>query len=176
MSCLEAPIERLDEARSEYFELLNTFSHSEGLWKPSNDEWSAAEITEHLYWAELGVSNHMWKQFSDMREGVAPVYEPSANHGLSFSEIVASHGNCIVDAPRQTLPRIKGPLVFWKSVLGGLRSAYHRLEIEITQDEASCFAFDHVIFGRLDFYQTLDFLSSHITRHKGQVHRLLDKM
>ena len=176
MSFLEKQIESLDEARANYFELLHTFSQTEGIWKPSKDEWSAAEITEHLFWAELGISNHMWKQFSNMREGLMGPKNSSTNEGLSFDDILRLHEPYSVEAPKQTLPRIKGPLAFWMSVLGGLRSAYHRLELDITYDEAKCKAFTHQVFGELDYHQTLDFLAYHINRHKDQAQRLIERL
>lgn len=163
----------IDEARARYLAEVANFSEAQAQRKPTPEEWSAVEITEHLFWAEQGGLLSLWRTLASAE----PVWagEP-VNAGQSIEEIVARTWREKELVPAVAAPRLGGPLAYWTALLQSLSHPLQTLGQALTEADLSRMTPPHPISGPLDVRQRLEFLRFHLDRHRGQVERLRERL
>ncbi len=160
-------------ARRDYVKLVAGLGNATGDFKPSPDEWSIAEITEHLYRAEHAGISLIWTAADGLRRGRPEWTGESENAGLAIEQIIERTWQPRETAPASARPEWGGPLDFWVAslrscslVLAGIERALDGLDIDGV-------IYPHVISGPLDARQRIEFLRFHIDRHRAQAERVM---
>ncbi len=163
-------ITRLSEAKDAFVRQLENCSREDRAKSPEAG-WNMLQVMEHVITSEKGTLEYM------KRKTQAPYNEiPIAgeeNSAKSDQLITALKSDRKWKAP-DILPEPTGAqsfenmLAYWDGVhdeyeafLNQLNPAYYDREI-----------FKHPFTGRLNLYQTLDFLTNHIVHHGHQINRL----
>lgn len=176
MTVLTQLIEDVATARAAYVDAVSQWTEQQAAWKPSDDVWSAVDITEHLFWAEQGGILGMWKVLRAKQAGL-PVWEGERIHrGLSIEEIVDRTWQPKEKVPAVAAPRMGGPIGFWLISLAGLQQPLERLGNELTNEDLETIIHPHPISGPLNIRQRLEFLRFHIDRHRNQASNLRRQM
>ena len=167
---LVADVER---ARTEYLDRVRGLSVGQGEFKPSPDEWSAAEITEHLVYAEEGGILLMWMAADGIRRG-RPEWSGAPPHrGLSIESVIEKTWQPKERVPLAAAPEGDSPIGYWATRLECLRPLLERLGRELEGLDLETVIYPHPISGPLDARQRFEFLRFHLDRHRGQVERVL---
>jgi len=146
---------------------VHELSDSGGRWKPTSDDWSAAEIIEHLVLAEIAGVERIWSAATSDQQASA-----SPNQGLSIEQIVARTWRTQEKAPPNATPRGEGPLAFWAATLHSLQPVLNALAVRLAGMDLQRVVYPHFLCGPLDACQRLEFLRFHMDRHRDQLSRL----
>lgn len=169
MSEVEHLISGIGNARQRFLTSVGSLSTRQGAFKPSEDSWSIAEITEHLVHAEHGGIRLIWTAAEGVRSG-APLWTgESPNRGLTIEEIVAKTWQPREMTPESAAPRMGGPVGYWLAALRSSPTLLAALAPQLADLDLSSVIYPHVISGPLDARQRLEFLRFHLDRHREQV-------
>ncbi|MBI3566976.1 MAG: DinB family protein [Gemmatimonadetes bacterium] len=164
-------VSAVDDARQVLLDNVDGLSTAQGAWKPSADEWSVAEIVEHLFLAEFSGVSKIWVALEDVRAGKRWT-EQNPNRGRSIEDIIASTWKPKEKAPPIATPNIGGPLAYWVSATRTLGDVLADLGRELDPYDLSAIVYPHFLCGPLDARQRLEFLRFHIERHVAQIERV----
>jgi hypothetical protein len=164
-------VRAVEQARSTLLEAVADLRDDQGAFKASPDEWSIAEILEHLFLAELGGITKIWDALNDLRAGRQWSGE-LPNAGKSIEEVVAATWKPKETAPPVATPHLGGPLAAWTSAQRSLTGSLHDLGRQLDNQRLDAIVFPHFLSGPLDARQRLEFLRFHIERHQQQVGRV----
>lgn len=159
-------------ARIRFIDEVEKLTEAQAHWKPLPDEWSATEITEHLYWAEHGGIWGMWRALDAQKAG-NPIWQGELIHkGLPIETIIERTWQTKEIVPPMAAPRMGGPVAFWLSAFTSLQQPLHDLGNALTNADLEKIIHPHPISGPLDIRQRFEFLRFHIDRHRKQVMEL----
>ena len=173
MEQLKNMLEKVEIARKRYINLVKQLTPEQGLFKPSPEEWSAAEITEHLVYAENGGICGMWEAIENTRSGITNWAGLNENEGLNIEEIINRTWKEKEQVPPLASPRMGGPLAFWIAAFENNQGLLNKLTIELEGMDLENIIQPHPISGPLNVIQRYQFLRFHIDRHFVQVERLM---
>lgn len=176
MNLVDKLIEDVAIARSNYLKLIEPVSEEKALWKPTSDEWSIIEITEHLFWAEQGGIFGMWKMLYAIRNGKSEYKYESDHKNMSIEKIIDLTWKEKEQVPAVAAPRMGGTISFWRYSLKSLQDVLVAFGHDLKDDELRILAHPHPISGAMDFQQRLEFLRFHINRHKNQALALIEQL
>ena len=173
MKTIQKLLQEVSTARSLYLDQLANVSEEQALWKPDAEVWNMAEITEHLFWAEQSGIFGMWKTLQTIRNGIIVRADNSPHKNMPIEQIINLTWKSKEKVPDVAVPRLGGPLVFWKESLYSLQVVLNGFGQDLQENELRIQAQPHPISGPLDFHQRFEFLRFHIDRHREQVSQLL---
>ncbi|MCH6235051.1 DinB family protein [Cognataquiflexum rubidum] len=176
MNTIQKLVQEVSTARKLYLEQIKNVSEAQAKWKPDPEVWSLIEITEHLFWAEQGGIFGMWKTLHAIRNGEMVLTYESPHQGMSIEQVIELTWESKEKVPAVAVPRLGGPLSFWKTSLRSLQEVLHGFGDDLQETELRIQSQPHPISGPLDFHQRLEFLRFHLNRHTDQVSQLLGKM
>ncbi|GAB3024818.1 DinB family protein [Spirosoma pulveris] len=169
MSPLDQLLDDVASARTQYTYEVEKLTEEQAHWKPSADEWSATEITEHLYWAEHGGIWGMWRAFHAHQAGT-PIWTGELVHrGLPIETIIERTWQEKEIVPLIAAPRMGGPVAFWLSAFNSLQQPLRDLSTALADADLESIIHPHPLSGPLDIRQRFEFLRFHIDRHRKQV-------
>ena len=143
-----------------------------GSLKPAPDQWSIAEILEHLVLAELAGINRVWRAAASVRAGHLEWTGDPVHRGKSIETIVAETWRPKETAPDVAQPRWGGPTAFWAACLEICQVTLEALAGQLAGLDLKSVIYPHPISGPLDARQRLEFLRFHMDRHAAQVRRV----
>lgn len=164
-------VHSVERARTALLESVADLRDDQGAFKPSADEWSIAEILEHLFHAELGGITKVWAALDELRSGKRWSGE-LPNRGKRIDEIIAATWRPKETAPPPATPHWGGPLAAWISSQRCLTALLRDLATQLDGQSLDALVFPHFLSGPLDARQRLEFLRFHIERHLEQVRRV----
>lgn len=164
--------QQVAEARKRYLNCVKNLTAEQGTFKPEENVWSAAEITEHLYIAELGGIVGMWKALEGDKIGDPPWKDEHFNRGLTIEQVIEKTWQSKENVPDGAGPRMLGPLKIWMCALESCESLLNVLAENLEGKELENIIYPHPISGPLDVRQRFEFLRFHMDRHRAQVERL----
>jgi len=172
MQAVAALIADVERARRDYLMRVDDLTDDQGRLKPSADEWSIAEITEHLVHAEWGGINLIWSAADGVRRG-QPVWTGMSEYtGLTIEQVVERTWRQRETAPEVARPKWGGPLTYWVTAMRGCRALLAAVAPALEGLDLDAVVNPHPISGPLDARQRLEFLRFHMDRHRGQVDRV----
>lgn len=176
MNTVQQLIHDVATARDEFIDCIKNINEVQAAFKPSADEWSITDNTEHLFWAEQGAIYGMWKILYAIRDGKAIRTFESQHKEWDIDTLIAQTWKEKEIVPPVAAPRLGGTLAFWKAALSSLQQVLEAFGKDIKEEELRLLAHPHPISGDMDFQQRLEFLRFHIQRHLGQVQSIIDKI
>lgn len=160
----------VEKARAALLEEASSLSEEQAAFKPA-EGWSASEILEHLYLAELSGVSKVWSASEDFRVGKCWAGD-RPNRGEAIEQVVRETWREREVAPPIAAPHIGGPLRFWLSALASLKPVLADLVLRLDGLPLDQVVFPQFLSGPLDARQRLEFLRFHIERHAQQMDRL----
>lgn len=164
--------QQVEEARKRYLNSVRNLTTEQGLFKPAENVWSAAEITEHLYHAELGGIAGMWKALEGTRAGNPTWNKEHFNKGLTIEQVIEKTWQPKEKVPEGAGPRILGPLKLWINAFESCRLLLDDLTENLKGEQLELLIYPHPISGPLDVRQRFEFLRFHTDRHRLQIENL----
>jgi hypothetical protein len=147
-------------------------SPTQATFKPAPDAWCVTENVEHMFWAEHGAINGMWKTFEAFKNN-KPVFagEP-IHHGLPIEQIIEKTWKEKELVPEVAKPRLGGPLTFWIISLQNLQEILTGLANALEGYDLENIIHPHPISGPLNVIQRFEFLRFHLNRHQKQIENI----
>ncbi len=162
----------IETARNDFIGAVSNLTTDQAQFKPSLREWSIAEVTEHLVWAEqIGI----WGMTNAIEGLLAgkPIWSGvSSNDGLSIEEVVHKTWKVKEKAPEVAEPKWGGNLEFWIMNLKNNAFLLRYLASRSNNLDLSMAIYPHPLSGPLNVWQRLEFLRFHLRRHLDQVLRI----
>ncbi len=169
---LKELLQEVERARLEFLGATNGLSVNQASWKPDDQTWSVIDNVEHLFWAELGGINGMWKTFEAVRRN-QPVYTGEVIHeGLPIEKIVEMTWKPKEQVPEIARPRWGGSLSYWVAALSNLQLLLTNLTDAIGGADLKKIIHPHPISGPINIIQRFEFLRFHMNRHQKQIENL----
>ena len=172
MSLVKTLIRDVAEARSRYLAALGNPSAAQSVFKPTPDDWSIAEITEHLTLAEQVGINGMWKALDGHRRGTPVWTGTSTQAGQPIEAVIGATWKEREQVPAVAAPRWGGPLQYWAAALRSCQPLLEELGDALEGVDLATIIYPHPISGPLDARQRLEFLRFHLDRHRDQLDRV----
>jgi hypothetical protein len=148
-------------------------------FKPGADEWSIANVVEHLVLAEQAGIHRLWQAAAGLRCGQEAWNGTVPHRMLSIEEVVeqtwkvTSTGPISVrtaeKAPEAATPRSDGPLADWATCLEACQPVLEQLGEVLSGLDLAQVIVPHVTSGPLDARQRLQFLHWHLDHHRQQI-------
>src|SRR5688572_5230932 len=89
MNTLGSLLQQVSIARTEFIKVASGLTVEQAAFKPSPDSWCVTENVEHMFWAEHGSINGLWKTLEAFKSNRPVFTGERIHHGLSVEEIVA---------------------------------------------------------------------------------------
>jgi hypothetical protein len=164
-------VQSVERSRAAVLEYVALLRDDQGAFKPSANEWSIAEILEHLFHAELGGITKVWAALDELRSGKRWSGE-LPNRGKRIDEIIDATWRPKEIAPQPATPHWGGPLAAWVTAERSLTHLLRELAVQLEGQSLEAIVFPHFLSGPMDARQRLEFLRFHIDRHFEQVKRV----
>ena len=173
MSEVSELIDGVERARAELLAAASALTEVQAAWRPAEGQWSAIDVLEHLYLAELSGIAKIAAALDTFRSGHQWT-DARPNQGKHIDAIVAATWKPRETAPPIATPHIGGPLCFWLSATRSLRPVLADLGATLAGVTLEDVVYPHFLCGPLDARQRLEFLRFHIDRHVAQIARIRD--
>ena len=171
ITILEEALAGMKLQKDDFIEIINCLP-AEIKSQPSNPSvWNVSQILEHVIVSERGTLGYMLKKTSSGWEDLPLATEENTHEASKLHDALVSDKKW--SAP-SVLPEPIGrrsfedQLAFWD----GVRSKYLEFLSNLDPNFYDRQIFRHPYAGRLNLWQTLDFLTNHIVHHKHQLSRL----
>jgi hypothetical protein len=172
MSRLQQLTDAVAVARTSFIRAAAGLTREQSSYMPSKNEWSICDNVEHMYWAEMGGINGMWKALLNFRNGT-PIFVGDAIHaGMSIESIIEKTWKEKEQVPEIAKPRWGGPVEYWIEALRSCQPLLLRLVDAVGDSDPEKIIYPHVISGPLNIVQRLEFLRFHLNRHEAQIGRI----
>lgn len=172
MKHLTSLLQEVAVARSKFITAASGISTAQASFKPSPDAWCITENVEHMFWAEHGGINGMWKTFEAFKSG-KPLYTGALTHdGLTIEEIVSRTWKEKEIVPEVARPRLGGPVEFWNASLHNLQHVLAAFAKAVDGADLKNIIHPHPISGPLNVLQRFEFLRFHLDRHRKQIENI----
>lgn len=165
-------LNQIAEARHHFINAASGLTPGQSQFKSAHEVWSVAEIVEHMVWAEMGGINGIWKTFAAIKAN-KPIWQGEAiHHGLSIEEIIDKTWKPKEQVPEVARPRWGGPVEYWIEGLKGCQPLLEALARQVRGYDLEKIIYPHIISGRLNVVQRMQFLRFHLNRHQQQIENI----
>lgn len=176
---VERLISEVGEARSRMLDAVRSLSAEQCEAKPSTEEWSVAEVLEHLVLSEeLGIVK-LWEAVDKIGTHKSPCCSSLLGKGRQSKEVEEAIADLWLEnniAPGALAPRLHGPKDYWVKRFQSCNFLLHALGARLRDRDLETIAFPYFSLGPLSARQRLQFLRFHIDHHIWQVFRIQEKL
>lgn len=159
----------LEDKRKNLYDLLETLDEKQLNFRPAEDKWSITQIVFHLVKAEqLSVIsiNKEIRNTNSGRAGVSAFVRSSLLKFALISPLKFKAPPIMGNVPKEyDINELKTK---WLTVRNKLHTALGEVDKELGKQ----YLFVHPYAGKLNIYQTMDFLVQHFNHHYRQIKRL----
>lgn len=172
MKTLDHLLHDVANSRNLFLKASSGLTPEQSAFKPSPEVWCITENVEHMFWAEHGGINGMWKTYEAFKNGKSIYTGELVHHGLSVEEIVARTWKEKEIVPEVAKPRLGGPVEFWNLSLQNLQHVLAGLATALAGADLEKIIHPHPISGPLNVIQRFEFLRFHLDRHRNQIENI----
>lgn len=156
-------------ARRRVMEDVAGVTEEQATWQPAPEEWSVAQVVEHLVLAEHSGLIRMWQAAVGLQRG-QPVWQGEPVHrGKSIEANIAETWREREDAPPNATPQANGPLAYWVASLAACEPVVLALGRVLAPFDLEAVIAPHFLSGPLDARQRFEFLRWHMDHHRRQI-------
>lgn len=163
----------VQQARQRMLQAVHMASTEQGAFKPTPDDWSIAEILEHLVLVEQSIMNALWKAADKMHHGQPGWQGEFVHRGRPAAAVFASMWGAGVQAPPFAMPRWGGPVSYWSAAFDCCQPLLDAFAAQLPGLNLDDLVLPHPILGPLDTWQWLAFLRFHLDVHCTQVESVM---
>ena len=172
MTKLKSLLNSVSVARQQFVQTASGLTHKQSQFKPSAESWSVVDNVEHMFWAELGGINGMWKTLEGIKNN-KPIWTGEAiHHGLPIETIIEKTWKEKEQVPEIAKPKWGGPVHYWIGALNGCQPLLELLCNDLEGHDPEKIIYPHIISGPLNVIQRLEFLRFHLNRHQRQIENI----
>lgn len=160
-------------ARQRVLAAVASLTEEQATWQPAPEEWSVAQVVEHLVLAEHSGIIRMWQAAVGLQRGV-PVWQGEPVHrGKSIEQNIAETWREREEAPPNATPQTNGPLAYWVASLAACASVLIALGQALAPLDLETVIAPHFLSGPLDARQRFEFLRWHMDHHRKQIAEIM---
>lgn len=169
---LEMLLNELEAEKSNFISMVEGFSRDQRMIKPENG-WNMLQVMEHVIWSEQGTLEYMKRKTQAPWADIELTTENEHKRSEQLKEALISEKRW--KAP-DVLPDPTGSqsfenmMTYWDN----LRNDYLEFLNSLDTNYHNRLIFKHPFSGRLNLYQTLEFLNSHLIHHIHQLKRIVE--
>jgi uncharacterized damage-inducible protein DinB len=159
-------LQQFQTTRDNFLKSISGLSQKQWKFKPAPDRWSVAEVAEHITIVESTIFGLEQKIMQ------SPATPEKREQAKGKDQIIVTR---LLDrSHKATAPEILRPTNRWATE-ADLTKAFEDARksnmdyIRTTNDDLRDHFFDHSVFGSLDAYQWMLFISAHSARHTEQI-------
>lgn len=171
--CVTDIFSEINDARKRLCEGLQDLNPQQATFKPNPDQWSVAEILEHLTKVDRALVTRIDKKLVELEQVGPGNGQARSFFPFSMDNISEQAKDRKFKSPEPALPlaglTIDESLVKLQSSRADLIAMQPRIESR----DLSKTTFPHFVFGELNVYQWLAFFGLHENRHRKQIDRLM---
>ena len=162
-------LKRLDVVHQELMDTIQPLDSKLFMQRPSDNEWSVAEIMQHLYLVEERVIKDL-KRAIDAEPGHVSFLKrflPTSIVSLRVRKFQSPKAVNPVEVPEKEV------------VVANYNGARQSLKVlcnSQSQERFKTLVFNHPFLGRIDGKQTVSFVGYHEQRHLKQIREVLNKL
>ena len=167
---MKSTLKRLDEVHDRLAMAVSTLDPEILSKRPAENEWSVAEVVEHLYLVEAAVMNYLKLKLNEppVRVSFLKKLLPMKIVSLRFKRL---------EAPKTVVPsRDLPPMAELLKKFNTLRASTRDVCIKEGRDRLSKVCFKHPFFGDMDGAAAVSMIAYHEQRHLKQIHEILRKL
>ncbi len=163
--------ERMESERQELLRNLSGYSDELLSQKPTADQWSVAEVIDHLATSETGAMNYMRKKIEYGGHGPSALTAGLKQRllNLAISLPIRYRVPKILERKETSAIGYRETLDRWNAIRSAMRTEYSELDPAIVGNGL----FKHPSAGKLNLIQGVRFMRRHMNRHIGQIHRTI---
>jgi hypothetical protein len=169
---LELLFQEFEEVKTTFTSLIESFSRDKRAAKPA-EGWNMLQVMEHVIWSETGTLEYMkrktkapWAEIETTTE--AEQKQSTLLNGALISEKRWKAPDILPDPTGAQ--SVENMLVYWDNV----RLEYVNFLESLDENYHNRLIFKHPFSGRLNLYQTLEFLINHVLHHIHQLKRIAE--
>ena len=171
--------EAMDYVEEKRKELLQSFDGVPGdrlCRRATPEEWSVAEILEHLRMVEAGVARLITKRVGQAREAGLGEERSTDSVLPTFERHSARLESAVLEAPATVHPRANIDISEAVEGLESSREALRAAAVSANGLSIGEIKHTHPVLGEIDLYQWLIFVGQHEGRHRKQIERTLNSI
>ena len=172
MPTLAQLLQQVSAARTQFIATATGLSPEQATFKPTPESWCITENVEHLFWAEHGGINGMWKTLEVYKNNKPVFTGDRIHHGLSIEQIIEKTWKEKELVPEVAKPRLGGPVEFWNISLQNLQKLLEGLANALDGHDLERIIHPHPISGPMNVIQRFEFLRFHLNRHQKQIENI----
>ncbi len=159
-------LQQFQTTRDNFLKSIAGLSAKQWAFKPAPDRWSVAEVAEHITVAESTIFGLEQKILQ------SPATPEKRDQAKGKDQIIVT--KLLDRSHKATAPEFLRPTNRWATE-ADLTKAFEQARksnmdyIRTTNDDLRDHFFDHPVFGTLDAYQWMLFISAHSARHTEQI-------
>lgn len=161
----------LEDKREKLYELLEKLDEEQLNFRPAEDKWSITQIVFHVVKAEqLSVIsiNKEIRNTNSSRAGISAFVRSSLLKYALMSPIKFKAPAIMGNIPKEY------DIIELKTKWLTVRNRLHNALGEVDKELGKKYLFTHPYAGKLNIYQTMDFLLQHFNHHNRQIKKLAD--
>jgi uncharacterized damage-inducible protein DinB len=167
---MKSTLKRLDEVHKRLSTAVTTVDPKLLAQRPAEDEWSVAEVVEHLCLVEAAVMNYLRLQLNE------PPVKVNFLKKLLPMKIVSLRVKRL-KAPKMVVPsKNLPPMAELVKKYDALRASTKDVLIKEGRERLSKVCFKHPYFGDMDGAAAVSMIAYHEQRHLKQIHEILRKL
>lgn len=160
-------------ARQRVMADVAAITEEQATWQPAPEEWSVAQVVEHLVLAEHSGIIRMWQAVVGLQRG-QPVWQGEPVHrGKSIEQNIAETWREREAAPPNATPQTNGPLAYWVASLAACEPVLVALGRVLAPFDLEAVIAPHFLSGPLDARQRFEFLRWHMDHHRQQIAEII---
>jgi len=144
--------------------------------RPRSDNWSAAEVVEHLAIVEDSISRLLAKLVRQARESGAPPVTSDESIISSLDKFRLTEVVQKIEAPPSLNPAKESQIEESFAILEKKRADLRETLLSSADLDLSGVKQAHRLFGELNVYQWAVFAAQHEERHRRQIEKTLDEV
>jgi len=171
---LELRFKAIEAERKQIFENLKVVPDGLLMQAPGANRWSAVQALQHLVVAERGTNLYLEKKILGKdqvkKSGIGNALRLLIGRLAFIVPLKLKAPKVVANPPANfTLADTEQQ---WEKV----RNDFYSLIKDLKEEDLKKELFKHPVMGRLDIYQTIDFIQIHMNRHAEQAYRTLEEL
>lgn len=165
---------QMEQDRQELLERLAPLDTQRLESKPDPGSWSVTEVIHHLTVAEEAALHYMQKKLKAGGHQKAPAKAKLKQLllNLAIKLPIKYKAPKVAQLPEGVTISFAEAVESWNRVRNELEAVYTNLDPELADHDL----FKHPMVGKLSVMQSIIFMHGHMTRHEGQIDRILSEV
>lgn len=169
---IESLFNDFEKVKGEFISLVSSFSPEQLTYKPTGG-WNMLQVLEHVISSENGTLEYMKRKtrapWAEIEMAADEENQKSTQLNIALKSDKRWKAPDVLPNPTGA-QSLENMLVYWDN----LRLYYFDFLETLDENYHNRLIFNHPFSGRLNLYQTIEFLSNHVLHHIHQLKRIAE--